>query len=120
MLQLLVIDFPNITPVALRLGPLEIKWYGLAYAVGLGLGWLYVHSLLATPRLWPPGHKPFPRDLATDLLLYAAIGVVAGGRLGNVLLYEPAYYWQHPGEILAVWRGGMAFHGGVIGVGLAL
>lgn len=120
MLQLLVIDFPDISPVALRLGPIDIRWYGLAYAAGLGLGWLYVRSLLANARIWPPDQKPFPHDLATDLLLYAAVGVVVGGRLGNVLLYEPAYYWQNPGEILAIWRGGMAFHGGVIGVGVAL
>ena len=120
MMQLLVIDFPNISPVALNLGPFEIRWYGLAYATGLGLGWLYVRQLLATPRLWRPGQGPFPEDLASDLLLYSAIGVVVGGRLGNVLLYEPHYYFQNPAEILAVWRGGMAFHGGVIGTGLAL
>jgi len=120
MLQFLTIDFPNISPVALRVGPLEIKWYGIAYAVGLVFGWLYVRRLLAAPSAWPPDQKAFPPDLATDLLLYAAIGVIVGGRLGNVLLYEPHYYWQHPEEILAVWRGGMAFHGGVIGTGLAL
>ena len=120
MLQLLAIDFPNFSPVALDLGHFEIRWYGLAYAVGLGLGWLYVRQLLSTPRPWRPGQGPFPDDLASDLLLYSAIGVMVGGRLGNVLLYEPGYYWQNPAEILAVWRGGMAFHGGVIGTGLAL
>jgi phosphatidylglycerol:prolipoprotein diacylglycerol transferase len=120
MLHVLAIPFPNISPVALSLGPVEIKWYGLAYAVGLVVGWLYVRRLLATPGLWPPDHKPFPPDLATDLLLSATIGVVVGGRLGEVLLYEPQYYRQHPGEILEIWRGGMAFHGGVIGTGLAL
>lgn len=120
MLQFLAVDFPNISPVALELGPIEIKWYGLAYAAGLIAGWLYVRRLLATPSLWPADQPPFPRDLSSDLLLYSALGVIVGGRLGNVLLYEPHYYWQHPGEILAVWRGGMAFHGGVIGTGLAL
>jgi phosphatidylglycerol:prolipoprotein diacylglycerol transferase len=106
--------------VALSLGPLAIKWYGLAYATGLLAGWLYVRRLLATPRLWPAGGKPFPPDLAGDLLLCSAIGVVVGGRLGDVLLFEPRFYWEHPAEILAVWHGGMAFHGGVIGTGLAL
>jgi phosphatidylglycerol---prolipoprotein diacylglyceryl transferase len=115
MLHPLAIDFPNISPVALSLGPLEIRWYGLAYATGLILGWLYVGRLIATPGLWPPGRKPFAAHLATDLLLCATIGVVVGGRLGDVLLYEPYYYWQHPAEILQIWRGGMAFHGGLIG-----
>jgi phosphatidylglycerol:prolipoprotein diacylglycerol transferase len=120
MLRSLAIEFPNISPIALRLGHLEIRWYGLAYAAGLVAGWAYVRSLLSTPRLWPPGQKPFPADLATDMLLYSAIGVFVGGRLGNVLLYEPAYYWHHLEEIPAVWHGGMAFHGALIGTGLAL
>ena len=120
MLRFLAIDFPNISPVALSLGPVAIKWYGLAYAVGLLAGWLYVRALLATPSIWPADQKPFPADLASDLLLWSAVGVIVGGRLGNVLLYEPGYYWEHPDEILAVWRGGMAFHGAVIGTGLAL
>jgi len=120
MFRLLAIHFPDISPVALSLGPLAIKWYGLAYAAGLLAGWLYVRALLATRQLWPAGRKPFPPDLASDLLLCSAIGVVVGGRLGDVLLYEPQFYWEHPGEILAVWHGGMAFHGGVIGTGLAL
>lgn len=119
-MHLLAIDFPAIDPVALSVGPLKIKWYGLAYAGGLLAGWLHLRRLLATPGIWPAGRKPFPADLAFDLLIYSAVGVIAGGRLGNVLLYEPYYYWQHAEEIVAVWRGGMAFHGGVIGTGLAL
>jgi phosphatidylglycerol:prolipoprotein diacylglycerol transferase len=120
MLHSLVIEFPNISPIALRLGHLEIRWYGLAYAAGLVAGWAYVRSLLSTPRLWPAAQKPFPGDLATDMLLYSAIGVFVGGRLGDVLLYEPGYYWNNPEEIPAVWHGGMAFHGAVMGTGLAL
>jgi len=120
MLHLLTIEFPNISPIALRLGPLDIRWYGLAYAVGLVAGWAYVRSLLSTSRLWPAGQKPFPDDLAIDMLLYSAIGVFVGGRLGAVLLYEPGYYWHNLEEVPAVWHGGMAFHGAVIGTGLAL
>lgn len=120
MLELLAINFPSISPVALSLGPVVIRWYGLAYATGLVLGWLYVRRLIATPGIWSPSHKPFPPDLATDLLLYAIIGVIVGGRLGDILLYEPVYFWQHPEQIVAIWRGGMAFHGGLIGTGLAL
>ena len=111
----LAIPFPEIDPVALWLGPLSVKWYGLAYMAGLLLGWLYVKYLLRQTRLWPGGKRPFPPDKADDLLLYMTIGVLVGGRLGNVIFYEPSYYLQNPLEIPAVWKGGMAFHGGLIG-----
>jgi phosphatidylglycerol:prolipoprotein diacylglycerol transferase len=112
---LLAIPFPAIDPVALRLGPLEVKWYGLAYMAGLLLGWLYIKHLLREDRLWPGVHRPFGPERADDLLLYMTVGVLVGGRLGNVLFYEPAYYLRNPLEIPAVWKGGMAFHGGLIG-----
>jgi phosphatidylglycerol:prolipoprotein diacylglycerol transferase len=116
---LLAIPFPPIDPVALRLGPLEVKWYGLAYMAGLLLGWLYIRHLLRRDRLWPGGQRPFEPERADDLLLYMTVGVLVGGRLGNVLFYEPAYYLRNPLEIPAVWKGGMAFHGGLIGSILA-
>jgi phosphatidylglycerol:prolipoprotein diacylglycerol transferase len=116
----LAIPFPEIDPVALRLGPLSVKWYGLAYMAGLLLGWLYVKHLLRQDRLWPGGKRPFAPDKADDLLLYMTIGVLVGGRLGNVLFYEPAYYLQNPLEIPAVWKGGMAFHGGLVGCIIAI
>ena len=103
VLQFLAINFPDVSPVALSVGPVEIKWYGLAYGVGLLAGWLYVRRLVATPSIWPPDQKPFPPDLATDLLLCSAIGVVLGGRLGNVLLYEPRYYWQPFPHMQCAW-----------------
>jgi phosphatidylglycerol:prolipoprotein diacylglycerol transferase len=114
-MRALVLSFPNIDPVAVHLGPLSIKWYGLAYMAGLLLGWVYVKHLLRQDRLWPGGKAPFAVDRADDLLLFMTIGVLVGGRLGNVLFYEPAYYLQHPLEIPAVWKGGMAFHGGLVG-----
>jgi phosphatidylglycerol:prolipoprotein diacylglycerol transferase len=114
-MAVLAIPFPEIDPVALWLGPLSVKWYGLAYMAGLLLGWLYVKHLLRQSRLWPGGKRPFPPDKADDLLLYMTIGVLVGGRLGNVIFYEPSYYLQNPLEIPAVWKGGMAFHGGLIG-----
>src|SRR5262245_29075865 len=137
----LAIPFPNIDPVALRLGPLaadwcavhprfegvpaicqpiDVKWYGLAYMAGLLLGWLYVKRLLSQDHLWRGGTRPFGSDRADDLLLYMTIGVVVGGRLGNVLFYDPAYYLQKPLKIFALWEGGMAFHGGLIGSILAI
>ena len=117
---LLAIPFPDIDPVALWLGPLSVKWYGLAYMAGLLLGWLYVKQLLRAERLWPREKRPLPVDGADDLLLFMTIGVLVGGRLGNVLFYEPIYYLQNPLEIPAVWKGGMAFHGGLVGSILAI
>ncbi len=117
---LLAIPFPNIDPVALHLGPVSVKWYGLAYMAGLLLGWLYIRRLLRTPELWPAGKPPFPIEKSDDLLFYMTLGVVLGGRLGFVLFYEPGYYLSRPLEILQIWRGGMAFHGALVGCALAI
>ena len=99
---------------------MAVKWYGLAYMAGLLLGWLYVKHLLRQARLWPNDKAPFTPDRADDLLLFMTVGVLVGGRLGYVLFYEPAYYFNNPLEILAVWKGGMSFHGGLIGSIIAI
>jgi phosphatidylglycerol:prolipoprotein diacylglycerol transferase len=119
-MTVLAIPYPNIHPVALEIGPVAIKWYGLAYVAGLLLGWLYIKRLVGTPHLWRNDKAPFSPHLADDLFLWVAAGVVIGGRLGHVLLYEPGYYLWHPLEILKIWRGGMAFHGGMIGTIVAM
>jgi phosphatidylglycerol:prolipoprotein diacylglycerol transferase len=111
----LVLSFPNINPVAFSLGPVSVKWYGLAYMAGLLLGWLYVRRLLLTERLWAKGKAPFVADKSDDLLLYLTLGVVLGGRLGYVLFYNPAFYFANPSAIPQVWNGGMSFHGGFLG-----
>jgi phosphatidylglycerol---prolipoprotein diacylglyceryl transferase len=111
----LAIPFPNIDPVAFSLGPISVKWYGLAYAAGLLLGWTYVKRLLLDMRLWPKGIAPFSTLKSDDLLLYITAGVVIGGRLGYVLFYKPEYYLANPLDIPKVWNGGMSFHGGVLG-----
>ena len=111
----LAIPFPAIDPVALRFGPLTVKWYGLAYMAGLLLGWLYIKHLLGNQRLWPAGKAPFAPAKADDLLLFMTLGVLLGGRLGYVLFYEPRFFLSHPLEIPAVWNGGMSFHGALIG-----
>ena len=103
-----------IDPVMIEIGPFAIRWYALAYISGLVLGWLYLRWLVQCP-----GWKLTPLDL-DDLLLYVTLGVVLGGRLGYVLFYKPGFYLGHLGEILAVWQGGMSFHGGLLGVLVAM
>jgi len=114
------LPFPNIDPVALQIGPVAIKWYGLAYLAGLLLGWLYIRRLLSEPRLWGADQPPFEVAKVDDLLLYITAGVVLGGRLGFVIFYEPSYYLANPQDIIAVWKGGMAFHGALVGCAIAI
>jgi phosphatidylglycerol---prolipoprotein diacylglyceryl transferase len=116
----LAIPFPQIDPVAFALGPVAIKWYGLAYIAGLVLGWLYIRSLLARSELWPGRRAPFAVTGLDDLFVWVTLGVVIGGRLGHVLFYDPFHYLAHPQQILAVWQGGMSFHGGLLGTGAAM
>lgn len=106
--------FPAIDPVLVSFGPVVIRWYAMAYVVSLLLGWWYVRTLAAKPPT-----TMTPRD-TDDLLLWATFGVLLGGRLGYVLIYNLDFYLAHPMEILAVWRGGMSFHGGLAGVLIAL
>ena len=114
-----VIAYPEIKPVAFSLGPLPIRWYALAYIAGLLLGWAYARKLASEDRLW--GATPRPDVISLDdLLVYAALGVVFGGRLGYVLFYNPAYYLANPDDIIAVWHGGMSFHGGLAGAALGV
>ena len=116
--MLFALPFPAIDPTILSFGPFAIRWYSLAYIAGLVLGWLYGKRLIADRSLWrvQPG-EPAAFD---DLLVWVAFGVIIGGRLGHVLIYDPAYYWANPLEIPQVWHGGMAFHGGLIGATLAI
>ncbi len=115
------IPFPNFDPVAVSIGPIfgygpiDIKWYGLAYVAGLVLGWLYIRRLVASDRLWRNNTPPFVPDKVDDLLLYMTAGVVLGGRLGYVLLYQPETYLANPMEVLMINKGGMAFHGALVG-----
>jgi phosphatidylglycerol:prolipoprotein diacylglycerol transferase len=106
---------PNFDPVAIAIGPLSIRWYGIMYLVGF-LAFLGLGRYRARTQPW---HRIDAGDL-DDLLFYGVLGVVIGGRLGQVLFYEPDYYFAHPLEIIAVWKGGMSFHGGFIGVLLAM
>ena len=112
---------PQIDPIAIRLGPLAVHWYGITYLVAFGL-----FFFLATRRL---RHEPYAsitrpapwtqRDIE-DMLFWGVLGVIVGGRLGYCLFYKPAYYAAHPLEVFAVWQGGMSFHGGMLGVIVAM
>ncbi|MFP3920965.1 MAG: prolipoprotein diacylglyceryl transferase [Dichotomicrobium sp.] len=117
-INLAALPFPNIDPVAISLGPADIRWYGLAYLAGLILGWLYMRRLAGSPLLWN-GASPVKPAQIDDFLIWATLGVVVGGRLGFVIFYQPEFFLAHPLEIFAVWGGGMSFHGGLIGVGVA-
>ena len=105
-----VLPFPVLNPILVQWGPLAIRWYALAYIAGLVAGWALIRRLVVDDRLWGGAQRP-NRDSIDDLLVYCALGVIVGGRLGNVLFYDPSYYLARPLEIFEVWRGGMAFHG---------
>ncbi|MEN6542990.1 prolipoprotein diacylglyceryl transferase [Parvibaculum sp.] len=113
------IPFPNIDPVLIHIGPLAVRWYALAYIAGLVLGWRYILAMIDTPKLWQ-GSAPIGKLEVDDALLWAALGVILGGRIGYVFVYNFSYYMEHPNEIFTVWHGGMSFHGGALGVLVAL
>lgn len=118
-----LIPFPDISPEIFSISlfgfDFALRWYALAYIVGIVLGYLLVQRAVRTSALWPKGSAPMQAAQVEDLLTWIILGVIGGGRLGYVLFYQPGYYLQHPTEILFIWQGGMAFHGGLIGVVLA-
>ncbi|WGS21961.1 MULTISPECIES: prolipoprotein diacylglyceryl transferase [unclassified Bradyrhizobium] len=110
----LLIDFPVFNPVAISLGPIVIRWYALAYIVGIVLGWIYARSLIKKERLWG-GPAPITLPQLDDFILWVTIGIIVGGRTGYVLFYNLPFFIAHPAEILELWKGGMSFHGGFLG-----
>lgn len=115
MPDLLALAYPRIDPVAIQIGPLAIRWYALAYLAGLLIGWRWMLRLV---RL--PGAAEMTRADVDDFLVWAIAGVILGGRLGYVLFYNSAAYLAEPWLVLQVWRGGMSFHGGFLGVTVAM
>ncbi|NCN23379.1 MAG: prolipoprotein diacylglyceryl transferase, partial [Gallionella sp.] len=107
--------YPHINPVALQLGPLAIHWYGLMYLAGF-----MTFIWLGRKRIITLNIRQLTNKSLDDLLFYGVLGVILGGRLGEVLFYNPSYYFSHPLKILAVWEGGMSFHGGFLGVLVAM
>ena len=109
------IPYPVLDPVLVNIGPFPIRWYALAYVAGLVMGWATTRFLVGRDRFWAPG-QPRPSVLSIDdLVVYIAVGIIAGGRLGYVLFYNLPFFLDHPSEIPKLWTGGMAFHGGLIG-----
>ncbi len=112
--------FPNFDPVLIHIGPLAIRWYALAYVAGILLGWRYALNLMRKLKLWAGETPPTSVEQLDDLILWVTLGIIVGGRLGFVLFYAPELIWHEPLEILRVWHGGMSFHGGFLGVTVAL
>ena len=108
------LPFPVIDPVLISVGPLAIRWYALAYIVGILLGWLYARAIVRAERLWG-GPAPITVIDFDDFVLWITLGIILGGRLGYVLFYNPAHFAAHPLEVFQLWQGGMSFHGGFAG-----
>ncbi|WP_261368172.1 prolipoprotein diacylglyceryl transferase [Pseudosulfitobacter koreensis] len=118
-----LIPFPDISPdifsVSIFGMTIALRWYALAYIVGILAGWRLVVMATRRARLWRNDTPPMTTTQIEDLLTWIIVGVILGGRLGYVLFYQPAYYLANPSQILAIWQGGMSFHGGLLGVVIA-
>lgn len=112
--------FPDIDPIAFSIGPIAVRWYSLAYLFGIGLGVVYGRTLLKRASLWYKTNPPFTADQFIDFAVWAVLGAIIGGRLGYVLFYDPAYFAANPMDIFKTWLGGMSFHGGLLGVIVAM
>ncbi len=119
-----MIDFPNISPEIFSISlfgmTFALRWYALAYIAGILIGWRIVVRTVNHPEYWKDATPVMTKERVEDLLFWVILGVILGGRLGYVLFYQPAYYLQNPFQILRIWEGGMSFHGGAIGVIVAL
>lgn len=107
-------DFPAVSPVALSIGALMIRWYSLAYLFGIVAAWLLVLRMMKKYNL------PLSKQQVEDAVFFTTLGIILGGRLGYVLFYGGSFFWHHPLQILAIWHGGMSFHGGAVGAVLGL
>jgi phosphatidylglycerol:prolipoprotein diacylglycerol transferase len=115
----LSLPFPDFDPVLVQIGPLAIRWYALAYIVGILGGWMYARRIIRAEGLWG-GKAPLTVVDFDDFILWVTLGIILGGRLGYVLFYNPAYFAANPAEIVQLWKGGMSFHGGFLGCVIAV
>ncbi|MFD2646880.1 prolipoprotein diacylglyceryl transferase [Devosia albogilva] len=114
------LPFPDIDPIAFAIGPFAIRWYALAYLFGVILGAAYGYLLLRNARLWAEGRPPFKAEDIWDFAFWAMLSIVIGGRLGYVLFYNLGYYLENPAQIVNTLDGGMSYHGGMVGLILAV
>jgi phosphatidylglycerol:prolipoprotein diacylglycerol transferase len=119
MFVLPVIPYPAINPILISIGPFAVRWYALAYIVGIIAGWFYARAIIASERLWG-GPAPFTVLDFDDFVIWITLGVILGGRTGYVLFYNLALFAAHPIQIFELWNGGMSFHGGVAGCTVAI
>ena len=120
--------FPEFDPVLFSIGPLDIRWYALAYVAGIVLGWWYAAKLIRNTAIWAPGKPPLSTVQLDDLILWITLGIIFGGRFGYALFYKPELYgalfsgisWGDRLALFRLWDGGMSFHGGMIGTTLAV
>ncbi len=121
--MLMAIPFPDLSPEIFSIEifgqPFALRWYALAYIAGILIGWRIALAAVKRPALWPEERPPMTPAQVENFLTWAILGIIVGGRLGYVLFYKPGYYLENPGEILVLWRGGMSFHGGFLGVVIA-
>ncbi len=113
-MPLLALPFPDIDPVLVHIGPFALRWYALAYIAGILLGWLYARAIIKFERAWG-GRAPMTVADFDDFILWVTLGIILGGRIGYVLFYNPAHFAENPAEIVQLWKGGMSFHGGLLG-----
>jgi phosphatidylglycerol---prolipoprotein diacylglyceryl transferase len=113
-MPLLALPFPDFDPVLISIGPFAIRWYALAYILGILLGWAYARAIVRSEKPWG-GSPPMTAIDLDDFIVWVTLGIILGGRLGYVLFYNPSYFAAHPAEIVQLWKGGMSFHGGFAG-----
>ncbi|WP_081158387.1 prolipoprotein diacylglyceryl transferase [Ensifer aridi] len=118
--RLSILPFPDIDPVIFTIGPLAVHWYGLAYVAGILLGWFYARRIVQNASLWHKGTPAFTPEQLDDFLLWAAGGIVLGGRIGYILFYDLGSVIENPIRAVEIWNGGMSFHGGLLGTTLAI
>jgi phosphatidylglycerol:prolipoprotein diacylglycerol transferase len=118
-MPLFVLAFPSFDPVVVHLGPLAIRWYALAYIAGILIGWLYARAIVRADRLWG-GPAPMTQVDCDEFILWVTLGIILGGRTGYVLFYNLPHFAGHPLDVFELWKGGMSFHGGFLGVVIAV
>ncbi|MFZ0424211.1 MAG: prolipoprotein diacylglyceryl transferase [Xanthobacteraceae bacterium] len=119
MFVLPVIPYPSIDPILISIGPLAVRWYALAYIVGILAGWFYARAIVVSERLWG-GPAPFTVLDFDDFVVWITLGIILGGRTGYVLFYNLPHFAANPIEIVQLWNGGMSFHGGLAGCIVAI